>query len=218
MTLYSVPPDLNEPISFGTALPVTIGTPGQNATLTFSGSSGQRISLQLTSDTITYSYVSIKNPDGSNLVAPTLFNSNGGFIDVQTLAQTGTYAVFLNPQNAYIGNMTLTLYNVPADVSGSVTIGGSGVPVAITTPGQNGALTMAGTSGQQITVRLTSNSIGLVTVSLLNPSGATITSSTSSSSSFNLTSQTLGSTGNYSITINPSQANSGSITVTVTTP
>jgi hypothetical protein len=114
--------------------------------------------------------------------------------------------------------MTLTLYDVPADVAGAVTIGGPAVQVTITVPGQNGSLTFNGTSGQQVTVRVTNNTMSTVTVKLLKPDGTTLTSKTSSSSSFNLTTQTLPTTGTYTITIDPSGANTGSMNVSVTSP
>jgi hypothetical protein len=162
--------------------------------------------------------VSILNPDGSTLVAPTFVGTSGSFFDVQTLAATGTYTILVDPQGSDIGSMTLTLYNVPADVTGTVTIGGAAVPVTTTTPGQNGRLTFSGTSGQQATVHVTSNTMGLVRVTLLKPDGTSLTSSFTSAASFNLATQTLPVTGTYTITIDPDSANTGSMNVSVTSP
>jgi YD repeat-containing protein len=219
LTLNSVPGDFSSTITAGgSPVTVVITTPGQNGAVTFSGTASQRISLRMTSVSITFTHVSIQNPDGSNLVAPTVINTSGGFFDTQTLAQNGTYTIVVNPDNAYTGNMTLTLYSVPADVSGTVSIGGSSVPVTISTPGQNGSLTFSGTSGQQVTVHVTTNTMSTVTVKLLKPDGTTQTSATNSASSFNLSTQTLASTGTYTIVIDPSQANTGSLNISVTSP
>ncbi len=115
------------------------------------------------------------------------------------------------------GSLTLTLYDVPADTTGTVSLGGP-TTVALATPGQNGTLAFAGTSGQQITVRLTSNSFGWLTVRLLRPDGTVLTSQVDFAGSFNLSTQTLAVTGTYTIVIDPSDVNTGSIIVSVTSP
>jgi len=218
-TLYEVPADLTGSITpGGAAVPVTIGTPGQNATLTFSGTPGQRISLRMTGVTFVRAFVSIKNPDGSTLVAPTFVGTAGAFIDTKTLGQTGTYSMFINPDIQYTGTMTLTLYDVPADATGTLTIGGGTVAVTITTPGQNGSVTFSGTASQQVTVHLTSNAVGVVTVALKKPDGSQMTASTSGAASFNLATQTLPTTSTYTVTIDPDQANTGGLAVSVTSP
>ena len=224
LTLYDVPADPTSSITpGGSAVTVTTTVPGQNATSTFNGTAGQRISLRLTNVTIGTSVccsvrVSIRNPDGTNLVAPTFVGTSGGFIDVKTLAATGQYTIFVDPQDTDTGSITLTLYDVPADVTGTVTIGGAAVNVTTTVPGQNGSLTFTGTSGQQVTVRVTSNTMGLVRVTLLKPDGTSLTSSFTSSGNFNLSTQTLPVNGTYTIKIDPDDFNTGSMNVNVTNP
>jgi hypothetical protein len=158
------------------------------------------------------------NPDSTTLVAPTFVGTAGAFIDTKTLGQTGTYTILVNPDIQYTGSMTLTLYDVPADVTGTLTINGGAVAVTITTPGQNGSLTFSGTASQQVTVRVTSNTVGLVTVALKKPDGSQLTALASSAASFNLTQQTLPTTGTYAVTIDPDQFNTGSLNVSVTSP
>jgi hypothetical protein len=53
---------------------------------------------------------------------------------------------------------------------------------------------------------------------LLNPDGTTATASTSGSSSFNLTQQTLGTTGTYTVFVDPQGASVGSLSLQVTNP
>jgi YD repeat-containing protein len=218
LALYDVPADITGSISAGgSSVTVTITAPGQNAVLTFSGTAAQRVSLRMTSVTISTSSVQIRKPDGIALAALSV-GTSGDFIDTQTLPTTGSYTILINPVGTYTGSMTLTLYNVPSDVTGSLTIGGSAVPVTITTPGQNGALTFAGTTGQQVTVHMTSNTIAVVTVKLLRPNGSIQTLSSSGSSSFNLSTQTLGVTGTFTVVIDPSAEKTGSLNVNVTSP
>lgn len=220
LRLYDVPPDVTGPIvAGGSPVPVTMDTPGQNALLTFEGSAGQRVSLRTTNGTFSSCTcaVAIRNPDGTNLTSSSCMGSSG-FLDTKTLASTGTFTVFVNPSGAHTGSVTVTLYDIPPDVSGSLEIGGDPVPVTITTPGQNASLTFSGTSGQEVTVRITNNTIGSLAVKLLKPDGGTLTSRTSSSSNFNLTPQTLPSTGTYTITLDPSGASTGSVNTQVTSP
>ena len=219
LTLYDVPPDATGSITPGGAPVVaTVTAVGQNVRLTFTGSVGQRVSLGIANSTITpgLTFVSIVKPDGTNLAGPVTTTS--AFIDTKTLPTAGTYTVLVDPNDLGTGSVTLTLYNVPPDFTGSITPGGASVGVTTTTPGQNAALTMSGTAGQQVTVRITNNQIGLVTVKLLRPDGTTQVTSSSSASSFNLATQTLATTGTYTISIDPLNAIFGSLTVTVTAP
>jgi hypothetical protein len=116
--------------------------------------------------------------------------------------------------------VTLTLYDVPADYTGSLPIGASPTPISLS-PGQGTSLTFVGTATQQVTVRLTGNTIGKTTVRLLAPpppNGPQLTLRTSSLTAFNLTTVTLSTSGNHTIVIDPSDANAGSINVAVTSP
>ena len=204
----------------GSAVTVSTTVPGQNGVLTFAGTQNQRTSLLVNSATIPTSVnntITIYKPDGSSLTSIGDVRT-GSFVDVQTLPTTGNYTILVNPSLDFTGNVTLTLYDVPADTTGTVTVGGSAVAVTLTTPGQNGTLTFSGTSGQQITVHVTGNTMGSITVSLLKPDGSTLTSSTSINSSFNLATQTLPTTGTYTVKVNPTGSNTGSTNINVTNP
>jgi YD repeat-containing protein len=202
----------------GSSVSISTSIPGQNAVLTFSGTNGQRVSLLGTNNSLTFLAIGIYKPDGGVLTSISGYLGSSPFIDVQTLPTTGTYSIVVNPENTQTGGITLTLYNVPADASGSITIGGAAASVTITTPGQNGALTFSGTASQQATVHITTNTMGSVTVTLLKPDGSTLTSATSSSSSFDLSTQTLPTTGTYTIRIDPGGTNTGAMNVSVTSP
>jgi hypothetical protein len=83
-------------------------------------------------------------------------------------------------------------------------------------PGQIAELTFSGTPGQPATVRVTGNTMGTTSLKLRRPDGTTATS-ISSAATFNLPTQTL-TAGNYTVTVDPRNANSGSFTLAVTTP
>ena len=105
-------------------------------------------------------------------------NVGTGFIDPVTLGTTGTYTIKVDPVSFAVGSQTLRLYDVPADPSGTVTIGGSSLTLTTTTPGQNASATFSGTSGQHATVHLTGSWVGWVTVRLLGTDGTVLTSTT----------------------------------------
>ena len=219
LTLYDVPADTTGTITpGGGAVPVTLATPGQNAFLTFNGTAGNRISLQIANSTMSLFYVTILDPSGGTLVPSTGFIGSTGYLDTVTLPASGTYTMKVDPYNVNTGSANLTLNAVPADASGVATINGAAVPITITIPGQNGVVTFTGAASQQVTVRVTGNTMGIVTVKLLRPDSTVMTSTTSLSSSFNLATQTLPSAGVYTITIDPNSANVGSMNVAVTNP
>jgi YD repeat-containing protein len=220
LTLYDVPADPTGTITpGGSPVTVTTVTPGQNAQLSFSGSVNQRVSLlisgvNLTGGTYNSFNVFIRKPDGATLAWTTLVGV--GFIDATVLPVAGTYTILFDPSDTSTGNITLTLYDVPADAANTATVGGTAVTVSTTVPGQNAQVTFGGTSGQQITVRLSNNTMGTVTVSLLKPDRTTLTYTSSSGSSFNLAAQSLPTTGTYTIRIDPDSTNVGSISARVT--
>jgi hypothetical protein len=216
LTLNSVPADVTGSITpGGSPVQVTLTGAGQNGQLTFTGTAGQRISLGVSGGPD--GTVTIRKPDQTALASTTMWFFPS-FVDAVTLPTTGTYTLVIDPSAANTGSVTLTLYDVPADFTGTVTVGGSAQTVNTTTPGQNASLTFSGTASQQVTVHVTGNTMGLVFVSLLKPDGTTLTTWVSSSSSFDLPAQTLPTTGTYTIAIDPFQASTGTMNVQVTNP
>lgn len=116
----------------------------------------------------------------------------------------------------------MTLYDVPADTTGTVTINGQPVGVSLGTPGQNGSLTFTGAQNQQVTVHVTGNGMtDSVTVKLLYDDGQTQTilaQAASSAANFDLQPATLPTPGTatYTITINPAKAGTGTLNISVT--
>lgn len=210
----------------GSSTTLTTTTANKIGLAVFDGTQGQRVSLNLTNVTIGSSCcntaeVALYNPDGTTLVSRLNFGRDGRFVGPVILPATGTYTILIDPTSTNKGSVTLTLYNVPPDVSGTLTINGSAAQVPITAPGQNAAFTFVGTAGQKATVRITANTMtsnGGVFVVLNNPSGIFLTSASSASSNFNLSQQTLPTTGTYTILIDPYGANTGSLNISVTNP
>src|SRR5215211_692790 len=222
LQLYDVPPDVTGPLAFGSPTSVTTTAPGQNGALTFTGVAGQRVSLKLSGVTIGSSTccsakVSLLKPDASALVGGTLFGTTGGFVDTKVLPVNGTYTVVLDPQGLETGSAPATLYDVPPDVRGSLTVGDPSVNVSLGTPGQNATLTFSGTAGQRVTVRASNVTIGTSTcctfvLSIKRPDGVVIGSTLFGTNGGGL-SATLPATGSYSVLMDPQAAASGGATL-----
>ena len=199
----------------GTATTSTLATVGQDALYTFSGTAGQWVSFGFTSVTLPYVTITLLNPDGTYLTGTTI-GTGGGSLDLSAaLPTTGTYTLTVNPYGAYTGAMTITL---SSEVTGAVTINAAATAVTIGRAGQNARYTFAGTASQQVTVSITGNTLGSVTVYLYTPSGGYQTGASGAGASFNLPSVTLGTTGTYTITLNPSTTATGSLNLQVTNP
>ena len=214
-TVYNVV-DTTQSITIGGASVISpIGTPGQVARLTFTGSTSQRLSVKSDSSFSSCWRLTVFKPDATQLA--TSFQCGSIFIEPQQLPVNGTYTIVIDPNDAGTGQTTTTLYNV-VDVTGSVTINGSALPVTTNVPGQNANITFSGTSGQLVTVRMASSTFSCVTVSLLKPDGTSLTSTFTCGGTFNLSQQTLPTTGTYTIKVDPNGTNMGTGNVSVTNP
>ena len=203
VTLFAVPPDATGAIvPGGPEVTVTTTVPGQNARLTFSGARDQRVSLKV-GLTCCVARVSILDPFGNTLVAPTFVGTLGGFIDTRTLAATGTYTIVVDPQGAATGSTAFTLYDVPPDPTVAATPGGANVTVTTTVPGQNARVTFAGTRDQRVSVRVGPTCCALA-VSILAPDGSTLVSPKSISTGGGFVDPVaLPASGTYTIVVDP---------------
>src|SRR5260370_19375417 len=111
--LLSATPDLTLPIAIGVAevAVATAGVAEQYVALAFSGTSGQQISLNITSPNPSTNfggcpgpdapvYVSIINPDRSKLVNNGGVWNSSGILSYLTLPQTGPFLIFIDPAAA----------------------------------------------------------------------------------------------------------------------
>lgn len=98
--LFSVPADTTQSVSIGgSSAPLSITAPGQHGSFTFSGTSGQKVSLLLNFAGMTgCSTYTVTNPDSSVLFGPTFTCANGLYISSPfVLSQTGTYTIAIVP-------------------------------------------------------------------------------------------------------------------------
>lgn len=196
----------------GSTLTATISTANKVGLVVFDGVAGQRVSLGMTSVSITSSMVSLYRPDGS-LMSYGTYGTGGGVLDSPVLPVTGTYAIVIDPTSTYTGSMTLTL---SAELIGTITIGGSPVSFSITRVGQNARYSFTGTAGQTVSLGVTSVTIPSSNVSIYKPDGSFLVEPTSITSGGGaLDSQVLPVTGTYAILVDPLNLGTGNMTLTL---
>jgi List-Bact-rpt repeat protein/phosphoesterase family protein/concanavalin A-like lectin/glucanase superfamily protein len=94
---------------------ITTTSAGQNARLTFAGTSGQNASVQITGNTLGSTTVSLLAPSGATVSSAT--SSNASFtIPGQILTASGTYTVSIHPNGTTTGiiKVGVTLNNLPS--------------------------------------------------------------------------------------------------------
>jgi hypothetical protein len=214
VNLYTVPADKSGTITPGTPLPVTTDAPGQNAKYTFTGTTGQRLSLNLTGVTITSVKVSILKPDGTTLSTKTV-GTSGGFIEPVALPVGGTYKVVVDPQSSYFGGITLGLYVVPADQPGAMTAG-VGKTFITSVPGQNAKWTFSATLNQRLSFNFTGVTMSSVRVTVKTAAGSPFMSKTFGTDGDFIEPITVTTSGTttYTVTVDPQGASTGNVTVT----
>jgi len=84
--------------------------PGQNASYTFSGTTGQQATVRVTGSTISCVTVTLLKPDGTSMTS-TFSCSSTINLATQTLPVTGTYTVTVNPNSSSIGSLNLSVTN-----------------------------------------------------------------------------------------------------------
>jgi hypothetical protein len=201
----------------GGPVPVSIPRVGQRARLTFTGAANQRVSLTGTNVTTPAAVVSLLRSDGSVLASLFTVGAGGsGFGGPVTLPTSDTYAILVDPTAP--GNITLTLYDVPPDITGSLTVNGSPLTVTFVAPGKQAYLTFPGTSGLDVTIRASNNTVGCFSLISLAAAWGGWSWAPVCGASFTLGPVTLTTTETYTIRLRPDQTNIGSIDVQVTNP
>jgi len=229
LQLYNVPADTTGTIvAGGAAVTVTTTVPGQNAKLTFSGVQNQRVSLKLTNDSIGSGFgcqasLSIAKPSGGPPLAQNTCIQPPAppFFDTMQLPEGGTYTITVDPTDAATGSLTLQLYDVPADTTGTITPGGSAVTVTTSTPGQNAKLTFSGVLDRRVSLKLTNDTIGSgsgcqASVTIAKPSGGPPLAQNTCVQPIGppfFDTMKLPETGTYTITVDPADAATGSLTL-----
>jgi len=199
-------------ITLGTATSIPVNSAGKIAMRAFDNTQGHRASVSVTNATFAAGgsvaiYGVYANPTSTGFAST-------GFLEPVDLRETGTYTFILAPNSPNTGSATVTVYDVPPDVTGPIVSGGAGVPVSLTVPGQNAWLTFSGAANGRVCVATSIPTIASGSLKLLNPDSSPL-----GSVGFNsgvagfLDARTLPSSGTYTVVVDPDTTSTGSTTV-----
>ena len=203
--------------TFGDSKTVTVNTANKIALIVFDGIAGRRLSVDIRAVTISRGSIGIFNPDSTRLVLPLPVIDT--FIEPIPLPLTGSYALLVDPDETNTGSLALTLYDVPPDLVGALTIGGPSTAANTTTPGQNARLTFEGSAGQRVSLGVSEVSFdpgpGPAQVSILNPDGTQLAAKLVFDSGDDIDAEPLPQTGTHTVVIDPRTAR---LTLTLSEP
>ncbi len=200
--------------------------PGQNMKLTFTAGASQKVSIKMTNVSIGSNAGrrarTVSLMKGSTTVGfrrPPWARTAATSIRRAVLTSGATYTIKIDPQRVNTGSMTVNLYTVPADATGTILTNGSATVVTNTVPGQNILYSFTGTLNQRISLDLSSVSIGSspgggTLVTILKPDGTTFYGPFSLGTDGNfMDTKVLPVAGTYKIKLDPIGANTGSATL-----
>ncbi len=93
--------------------------------------------------------------------------------------------------------------------------GGASEDITITTPGQNAKLSFDGTAGRRVSLKLTNVTAGWSLVSILKPDGTALLNRQWVGGNGYIDTKELPATGTYSLVIDPENANTGNLALTL---
>jgi YD repeat-containing protein len=220
-TLYNVVHQTGPIATNGTAVDVLLATPGQNGRLTFEATAGQTFSASIhwmsAGGFGAWWDLRLFNPDGTQLAYITPNSgSKVGFLDVRSLPATGTYTLVIDPRAMLTGTVAARVYAI-THVTTTIPTNGTAVPVAITTPGQNGRLPFEGVAGQLVSASMILTSPGGFgswwDLRILKPDGTQLVYATASSgTTFGfIDTVSLPVTGTYTLVVDPRDMLTGTV-------
>jgi YD repeat-containing protein len=130
----------------------------------FDGTAGQRVTLYLSTDIQSNNRFNVTLISPTNVTLTNLSIGNGAgsypkFSPDITLPTTGTYTVLtVVAATGTTNGLALTLYNVPPDVTATMTVGGPPLTVSTSAIGQNAKISFPGSLGQRVSLALSNSS------------------------------------------------------------
>ncbi|MFK4148214.1 RHS repeat-associated core domain-containing protein [Streptomyces sp. NPDC004065] len=203
----------------GASKTLDLARPGQDGVAAFTAKAGDVLSLAGTGTTIpSYAVITVNGPGGSYVTSLTTAPGRDEGWDSPALAAAGTYTVRVTGQKLDTGKITLTL-SKPAG-AGTLTSGGAAVKATAARAGQDINASFTARKGANLSLGLASNTFTKsLSVSVLAPSGATVVGSrflaAGASGTIPLTG--LAETGSYKVVINPGNAGTGSVSLSLKT-
>ncbi len=193
--------------------------PGQRVFYSMEAAAGKKVAVKSSNSAFTGEYrFEWLNPSGSQFAQSGWQQPTGSTLwGPISFTPAGTYKFLVDPWLWHTGSVDLTFHETP-DITGqtiSPSTEGDTKTSTIGIPGQRELITFSGTSGQTITTKATESTIAGGTMSILKPDGSQLGSAASfSTSSSGRIEVTLPTTGTYTVVLDPSDANTGSVKLT----
>ena len=202
-------------LNVGSSTSFAIATPNQIGLFVFDRTAGQRFTLTISNQLIDRLHIQVLRPDGVSMFnSGAVYPFSPFFSDVHVASMTGTYTVVVDPDDTYTGSATLTLADVPGDISGQIVAGGVPMSLTVTTAGQNGRISFVGNAGQRVALTDTATTIPSTILTIQAPDGSEIAHGVVINNNA-LGPVYLPVSGVYSILVNPSGSYTGTMTLTL---
>ena len=209
-------------LASGTPASVALSRPGQNARLTFAGTAGSLLSLQVRGVATNPSGQGLPvvvNQPSKQLVAYTHLTGAGQTLVTPPLPVTGTYTVFIEPEPAAQAAATATM-EVLLDPGRALDVDGATQATAIGVAGGSARFVFPAMAGQNLGLgigNLDLNPRTDATASVYKPDGTQFTAYTCTASAGSCSANLLGlpATGSYGIVVRPTTAATGSLSATL---
>lgn len=208
----------------GSAVTAKTTVAGQDVRLSFTPTGSQpRIAIQATSVTNPSATLNLWTGTSTQASSPINNNPSGQtfFIDTQAVNANQQYQLWVQHSGANFGNETLKIFNVPADISHTVTVNGSAYQFT-TSAGQNANIGFSFTTSESITVHWTNGTYPstlncYMRVTGPSPSTNQVGFANCNTATGTVSMGTLGS-GTYNILVDPQAQSTGGMRLSVTTP
>jgi hypothetical protein len=201
---------------------LVFGKPGQNAMLTFSGTSGQRVSVYVSSSTLpgcTAFNLSLVRPNGSTLAGPVSTCTDNAFIDATTLDATGTWTVLIDPQGPGTGQANLQTYSI-VEVAHAIKPNGPFKSFTTTVRGLNQRFHFTGSIGDSRTVTISGSTFNAVcpglVVSFVRPNGTVLSTQSTCNKDLVLGPSVLDAAGTWTVLVDPQGPSTGTLIIKLT--
>jgi RHS repeat-associated protein len=203
------------PTASGVARTVRTTYPAQDIRLRFDARAGQRFVVGVSGSTLS-GYIQIARAGTNNFLTPWTTIA-AGWLDLVTIPSDGSYDVWLETTGSSGGELTATVYDVPADLSESITLSTAIVrrDLRFDYPGQNARYEFDARAGQRVNVRFPSIRLAAFTARVVNAAGSTVSSSSFTSSSTHSLEALLSADGRYRVEVDPTGANTGETSVEI---
>jgi von Willebrand factor type D domain/Effector protein len=202
--------------STGQTTTASVSQPNSVAHVTFNGTRGQRVHVQVVATTLPdqCSALALHGPD-DNVLANGC-TTPGDAIDGFLLPSNGEYNIFVDPSGGAVGQITLKV-SLSQDQVIPATVGGPAVTATIAAPGDQAQVSFTVTAGQKVFVDATNVSLPdqCGALELNGPGNDDLALGCIADKSGYIDGLVLPTSGNYTISINPSGESTGSATITL---